>query len=265
MTMAEPNAPRLRVATYNVHGCVGMDRQRSETRIAEVIAGFSADVVALQELDLGRARSAGVDQAQLIAEQLGWVLLFAPAMRNGDEHYGNAIISRYPLTLVRALELPGEGSWYCRERRIALWAAAETEIGRVQIINTHLGLGRAERFLQAGLLAESLRTVPRGEPLILLGDFNSLPGSRSLRVIRDHLRSARALFPSAGPCRTFPTRFPSIAVDHIFLNESLDLTSLSVPSSGLAGMASDHYPLLAEVVRSVRPGSEPALLPTSAV
>lgn len=261
MTMAEPNVPRLRVATYNVRGCVGMDRRRSETRIAEVIASLSADVVALQELDLGRARSAGVDQAQLIAEQLGWLRLFAPAMRNGDEHYGNAIISRYPLTLVRALELPGEGSWYCREKRIALWAAAETEIGRVQIINTHFGLGRAERFLQAKVLTESLGALPDGEPLVLLGDFNSLPGSRSIRIIRDHLLSARALLPSAGPCRTFPTRFPTVAVDHIFMNESLDLTSLSVPRPAGAGVASDHYPLLAEVVRSAPPCGDVALSP----
>src|ERR1043166_9235171 len=58
----EPTAPRLRVATYNVHGCVGTDGQRSEGRIAEVIASMSADIVGLQELDLGRGRSAHADQ-----------------------------------------------------------------------------------------------------------------------------------------------------------------------------------------------------------
>jgi len=227
-----------------------MDGRRSESRIAEVIASLSADVVALQELDLGRTRSAGVDQAQLIAEQLGWLRLFAPAMRDGDEHYGNAIIRRYPLTLVRALELPGEGSWHCREKRIALWAVVETGISRLQMINTHFGLGRAERFLQAKVLAESVSVaaIPVGEPLILLGDFNSLPGSRSLGLIAQQLHSARALFPSAGPCRTFPTRFPSLAVDHIFINENLEVTSLSVPRPIAARLASDHYPLLAEFV-----------------
>jgi len=55
--MNEASAPKLRVATYNVHGCVGMDRQRSEARIAEVIAQLSVDIVALQELDLSRRRS----------------------------------------------------------------------------------------------------------------------------------------------------------------------------------------------------------------
>src|SRR5215213_1922845 len=135
----------LRVATYNVHGCVGMDRQRSEARIAEVIASMSVDIVGLQELDSNRLRSAQVDQAALIAQQLGWHHLFHPAMRNADEQYGNAIISRYPLTLRRAIELPGQGSWYCRETRIALWSEVATDLGAVNVINTHFALSRSER------------------------------------------------------------------------------------------------------------------------
>ena len=147
----------LRVATYNVHGCVGMDRQRSEARIAEVIASMRVDVVGLQELDANRDRSARVDQAALIAERLGWNHLFHPAMRNGDEHgYGNAIISRFPLRPRPAIELPGEGSWYCRETRIALRAEVESPLGRIEIVNTHFGLGRAERLLQAQQLASEL-------------------------------------------------------------------------------------------------------------
>ncbi len=247
--MKDDRAPLLRVATYNVHGCVGMDRQRSEARIAEVIAGMPADLVALQELDLGRIRSTGVDQAQLVAEQLGWQRIFLPAMRNGDEQYGNAIISRYPLTLARAVELPGEGSWYCREKRVAIWAIAVTEAGPVQVINTHFGLGRAERFLQAKFLTEALASAPADEPLLLLGDFNSLPGSPAIAHLRSQLRSVRALLPAAGSCRTFPTRFPSVAVDHIFVNDALQPVALRVARTPLARIASDHYPFVAELVR----------------
>src|SRR5436190_16620436 len=111
---SEPTRQRLRVATYNVHGCVGMDAQRSEDRIAEVIASMSADIVGLQELDLGRPRSAHADQAALIAKQLGWKHYFHPAMRHGDGQYGNAILSRFPIELQRAAELPGPAPWYCR-------------------------------------------------------------------------------------------------------------------------------------------------------
>jgi len=112
VTNTPTSAPKLRVATYNVHGCMGMDRQRSEARIAEVIAELSVDIVALQELDLGRRRSAGADQTKIIAEQLGWYSHFHPAMRRDDEHYGNAILSHYRLTFRRAVELPGRPPFF---------------------------------------------------------------------------------------------------------------------------------------------------------
>jgi endonuclease/exonuclease/phosphatase family metal-dependent hydrolase len=59
-----------RILTYNVHGCIGTDRRLDVGRIVEVIAAFEPDIVALQELDVGRARSGGVDQAHEIARGL---------------------------------------------------------------------------------------------------------------------------------------------------------------------------------------------------
>ena len=57
----------LRILSYNVHRCLGIDGQLSPARIAEVIASCEADIVALQEIDVKRARTRGVDQAQAIA------------------------------------------------------------------------------------------------------------------------------------------------------------------------------------------------------
>ena len=250
--MSEPNLPKLRVATYNVHACNGMDRRRSEARIAEVIAELSADIIGLQELDLSRPRSGGVDQAGIIAEQLGWHHYFHPAMRTGDEHYGNAILSRFPLTLRQACALPGEGTFYCRESRVAISMDVETPLGAVHIINTHFGLGRSERLLQAQLLNDEwLReSSSHDAPLILLGDFNSLPGSRTHRTLAQHLRDVRKLVEPVRSFRTFPTSFPAFAVDHIFVNTALQPIGLDVHRSPVARIASDHYPLAAEFVRA---------------
>lgn len=243
---------KLRVATYNVHGCVGTDRQRSEARIAEVIAESSLDVVALQELDSSRRRSAGVDQTRIIGEQLGWHSHFHPAMRRNGEHYGNAVLSRYPLTFRRAVELPGRPPFFCRENRAALEVQIETNLGKVHIINTHLGLGRRERMLQAQLFtsAEWRAVISGDSPLILLGDFNSLRGSRPYRTLSRHLRDVRELIQPTGSTRTFPTRAPAVAVDHIFVNEALQPLSVTVHRSPLARIASDHFPLVAEFVLS---------------
>ncbi len=246
--MNETSAAKLRVATYNVHGCVGMDRQRSEARIAEVIAQLSVDIVALQELDLSRRRSAGVDQTGMIAEQLGWHSHFHPAMRRDDEHYGNAVLSRYPLSFRRAAELPGTAPVFCRENRAAIEMDVETNLGAVHIINTHLGLGWRERLLQAQLFtsAEWHAAIADDAPLILLGDFNSLPGSRPYRALTRYLRDVRKLVRAARPIRTFPTSFPALAVDHIFVNAALQPLSLTVHRSTVARIASDHFPLVAE-------------------
>jgi endonuclease/exonuclease/phosphatase family metal-dependent hydrolase len=228
-----------------------MDRRRSEARIAEVIAELSADIVGLQELDLSRRRSGGVDQTALIAQQLRWHYYFHPAMRTGDEHYGDAVLSRYPLTLRRASDLPGPAPFYCRENRVAISMDVETPLGLVHVINTHFGLGRSERLLQAQLLNDEwLGANPPDTPLILLGDFNSLPGSRPYRALAQHLRDVRRLVEPARSFRTFPTSFPSFAVDHIFINAALRPLTLDVHRTPLARVASDHYPLVAEFVRA---------------
>ena len=242
---------------------MGMDRRRSETRIAEVIAEMSVDVVALQEVDLGRQRSAGVDQTKLIAKQLGWHSYFHPAMQQGGEHYGNAILSRHRLTFRRGVELPGTPPFFCRENRAAIEVEIETDIGNIHVINTHLGLGWRERFVQAQLFtsAEWQAGIAGDMPVVLVGDFNSLRGSRPYRTLNRHLRDVRELIRTTAPIRTFPTRFPVLAVDHIFVNHPVQPVSLTVHRSPLARIASDHFPLMAEFVRS--PRSSPSCLENS--
>jgi endonuclease/exonuclease/phosphatase family metal-dependent hydrolase len=252
VTNPPESGTKLCVTTYNVHGCTGTDRQRSELRIADVIAETSADIVALQELDLGRRRSAGVDQTKMIAERLGYYSYFHPAMRRENEHYGNAILSRYRLSFRSAIELPGRAPFFCRENRAAIEVKVETDLGKIHVINTHLGLGWRERSVQAQLFtnAEWRAAFAGDTPLVLLGDFNSLPGSRPYRTINRHLRDVRTLIQSTTLIRTFPTRFPVLGVDHIFVNGALQPLSVTVHRSPLARIASDHFPLVAEFVLS---------------
>lgn len=249
--MSGNDGERLRVATYNVHGCRGVDGRRSETRIAEVIATLDVDVIGLQELDLNRLRSAGIDQAGLIAQHLGWERIFYPAMRVRDEEYGDAILSRWPMRLRQAQELPSVTTLVCPESRAAIWAEIETPAGNVDVINTHLGLGRRERFMQAELLAgpEWLGRAIPNSPLILMGDFNSLPGSAPYRLIAQQLRDARTLVTPVPRLRVFPTRFPLLAVDHIFVNDRLHVESIMVVRNPDTRIASDHFPVLASLKR----------------
>jgi endonuclease/exonuclease/phosphatase family metal-dependent hydrolase len=239
----------LRVATYNVHGCRGTDRRRSEHRIAEVIALLDVDVIGLQELDLNRRRSGRVDQAAVIAERLGWHCYFHPSFRAGDEQFGNAILSGYPMRLRQAAELPSVMTRLCPESRAAIWMEIDTPDGPVQVMNSHLGLGRRERLTQAQLLAgpEWFGGVPPHDPLILLGDFNSLPGSPPLKLLGQHLRATRALRATSSRFATFPTRSPLLALDHIFVNNRIRVNSVTVFRNEVARVASDHFPLVADL------------------
>ena len=98
---------KLRLMTYNVHRCVGVDRDLNVERVAAVIADARPDIVALQELDVGRMRTRGVDQAHALAELLGMRSRFHPAMHVEEEQYGDAILTALPERLVRAGPLPG--------------------------------------------------------------------------------------------------------------------------------------------------------------
>ncbi len=230
-----------------------MDRRRSEPRIAEVIAALDVDVIGLQELDLNRRRSARVDQVTLIADQLRWHRFFHPALCAGDEQFGDAVLSRYPMRLRQAKELPSVTTRICPESRAAIWMEVETPGGKVQVINTHLGLGRRERLMQAELLAgpEWLASNEPGDPLILLGDFNSLPGSPPFELLARELRDTRTLVTPSPRLRTFPTRLPSLAVDHIFVNEKFRVDSVAVVRNAGTRIASDHFPVVADLRRAI--------------
>jgi endonuclease/exonuclease/phosphatase family metal-dependent hydrolase len=247
--MSGNDGGRLRVATYNVHGCRGMDGRRSEERIAEVIAMLDVDVIGVQELDLNRPRSAGVDQAAVIAKHLGWHHHFHPALRVADAQYGDAILSRYPMKLRKAQELPSVRTRVCPESRAAIWVEIETPGGAVQMINTHLGLGRRERFMQAQLLAgpEWLGGFEKNDPVILMGDFNSLPGSPPFELLARQLRDARTFVSPTPRLRTFPTRLPLLAVDHILVNDRLRVHSIKVARNASTKIASDHFPIVADL------------------
>ncbi|MEW6282103.1 MAG: endonuclease/exonuclease/phosphatase family protein [Candidatus Eremiobacterota bacterium] len=235
----------MRVVTYNVHSCVGVDRKHSPERVADVLAGLRPDVVALQEVDLGGRRSRGRDQAAEIAVRLGMDLHFQPSRTIRGGFYGNAVMSKYPVRLMRAglfRPLPA------LERRGAMWVLIDTPLGPVHLVNTHLGLLRRERLGQLReLMGEGwLGHAELSGPILLAGDFNSTPRSPEYRRLTSRLADATG----ATAVRTYPGRAPLWQLDHLFGCARLRPTAVEVPRCALARTASDHLPLLVEFTGS---------------
>lgn len=243
----------LRVMTYNVHRCVGVDRKLDLERVAAVIADARCDIVALQELDVGRSRTRGVDQAHRLAELLGMRSHFNAALHVEEERYGDAILTALPETLVRAGPLPHYRNMRGLETRGAVWVTVEALGTRIQVLNTHLGLIPAEQQQQAAaLIGDWMAADAWTSPAILLGDFNAGPYSKTYRMLNRTLKDAQTLTPYTPLC-TFPVKLPFMRIDHVFLAGPWTVRKVETPFAGAARVASDHLPLVVELSLSRAP------------
>lgn len=235
-----------RIVTYNVHRCVGNDRRLDVGRIAQVLARLEPDIVALQELDVGRARTGHVDQAHEIATELDMACHFHAALTVEEERYGDAILTHYPERLVQVGPLPGYDRIPGLEPRGALWIEAEIDGKAVQVINTHLGLVPREQQHQAAWLAGHgwLEHPHCTGPRILLGDFNATGASLVYRTLTAKLAAARNLVRKKQPSTTFPSPLPVLRIDHVFVSEEIEVTDVFAPFDPLTRVASDHLPLV---------------------
>ncbi|RDI58873.1 endonuclease/exonuclease/phosphatase family protein [Microvirga subterranea] len=253
MKHSEKQGRVVRILTYNVHRWLGTDRKIAPARIAEVIASCDPDIVALQEVRVGRVHTGASDQAASVARHLGMDLHFQPTIRILGEQYGIAVLSRHPSKLVKSGRLPTLSAKPAFEKRCALWVSADVEGQEVQVVNAHLSLRSGERRTQAAALLGSdwLGHPDCADPAILLGDFNAPPYSRSYRLLADHLRDAQLSNPLGEPQPTFHTRAPVLRLDHVFVTKSVEVVTAAPVRTPLTRVASDHFPLLAEVrVRS---------------
>ena len=245
--------------SYNVHSCIGMDGRVSPRRIARVIAQQAPDLVALQELDHGRLRSRGENQASAIAEQLGYHVTFLATIIRGAERYGHAVLSRWPIKTVKVAELPTNSFGIWPEPRGALWSRVSLGDLPINVVTTHLGLSARERLAQMQTLLgpEWLGPVLDSQPIVLCGDFNLPPGTAPYRLAADRLHDVASDWSEA--LYTFISTRPFARIDHIFVSDHFVIERAAVIRNYLTRVSSDHLPLLADL--RVR---QPALKPVEA-
>jgi endonuclease/exonuclease/phosphatase family metal-dependent hydrolase len=234
----------LRIASYNIHGCRGRGGAFDLGRVAQVIVETGAAVVGLQEVGDVHGHSPVDDQALALSRATGMHLIYAPNLARGARQYGNAILSRLPVLASQTYDLSVAG----REPRGCVRADLDLGGGaQVHVFNLHLGLSFQERRRQAARLLSDdiLRDATLSFPAVVVGDFNLwLPGPVP-RLLRNALLDVGDALGRTAP--TYPSRWPVLRLDRIYLGPGLLPRWLRVHRTGRAADASDHLPLVADV------------------
>jgi endonuclease/exonuclease/phosphatase family metal-dependent hydrolase len=235
---------RVRVATYNIHKCCGMDRRISAIRIAEVIRNLDADIVALQEVLDVRDGRPQYDQARCLAAELeGYDWVFGENRQLYSGAYGNMTLSRF----APAYSVNYDLTWRHRERRGCLRTDYELGGTMLHVFNVHLGTGFTERRHQARRLVsrDILHDDDLSGPKLVVGDFNEWTRGLASQLMGDAFRSAepRGLFRSR---KTYPGILPFLHLDHFYYDQRMSLLNVHVSRTRKALIASDHLPIVAE-------------------
>lgn len=219
----------IRLATWNIRKCVGLDRRRDPHRVARSIAALDADVVVLQEADKRLGRRPAALTRDIVESETD----LRPADAGGHKaslgFHGNAVLLASGLNVKdsHSVHLPGI------EPRGALILDLEGRVS-IRIVAVHLGLLRASRRAQLITIRKRLAALP-SRPTAILGDFNEWSRTRGLEPLKG--------FDVHAPGHSFHAARPVAALDRIAIDGAFELRDAAVVENAQTRVASDHLPV----------------------
>lgn len=229
----------MKILTYNVHKCRGLDGRVSAERVGDVLESLDADIIALQEVFSSENGQEG--QLEYLARRLGSDKAFGRTRYVKRKAYGNGILSRWPIVNTESLDISREG----RERRGCLRADIETPGGPLHVFNIHMGTSYFERRHQVrSLLSQRELEEDLDGPRILAGDFNEWLRGLPTRLLAERFESLNVQL-HIQRRRTYPGLLPFLHLDHIYFEKPLHVVAAELVRNPLSLVASDHLPLVA--------------------
>ncbi len=231
----------LTVMTYNIRHGMGIDGVLDFSRVVETIREVDPDILLLNEVDQENPRSAGLRQAEIIAKELNMSYFFSLA--EGRSNYGNAVLSKFPITAEFGFVLP-RPEWMLAVDRGCSAIVTEIEGREVLVMGTHLGLGgileiqtELRKILEVYLEHEEI-------PAIIAGDLNAEWYDLQYGVPEffDHFNSVNHALDKS--LHTIPADRPGRQIDYIFVNHYFEI----VDAFTVASYASDHLPVVSRLV-----------------
>ena len=230
---------RLRVLSYNIHHGEGIDGKLDLSRISRVIRDCQPHLVALQEVDQNATRTGSIDQAKELARLTEMNFVFGANIELQGGHYGNAVLSKFPIVNHQNHLLPNVNEG---EQRGVI--VAEIDIPKLSdpllLFATHLDHRRdqQERVKSAKAINE-LVVKTRQTPALLAGDLNDVVGSDTLSILERHWNHSNDT-----PMPTIPVTNPKRQIDFVMFRPQEQWKVIEVKILDEA-VASDHRAILA--------------------
>ena len=227
--------------SYNTQHCLNyVTRQIDFDIMIDTIKKCEADIIGLQEIRDKGITAEYQAQAKIIAKALGYHYYFAEAIRfDGTNPYGNALISRYPITSAETIMIPDPDikkydGYY--ETRCLLKATIDVGNG-LNVLVSHFGLNPDE---QRNAVQTVISNLPK-DNCVLMGDFNMEPNDSILNPIMQSLYDTARSF--SAPKLSFPSDTPIKKIDYIFVSNDLNVLCADIPEI----VSSDHRPHIATI------------------
>lgn len=231
----------LKIMSYNIH--IGNPPTKPKfidlDSIIKIIKSENPDIVALQEVDVNTGRSGKINQAEIIARNLGMNFFFAKAIDHDGGDYGVCILSKFPLSeskIHRLTTISDSGG----EPRVLATSKIRLDDGSfIHFGAAHLDAQKAPA--NRAIQVKEINQIAQEDnlPFILAGDLNAIESSAEIKeldqIFTRTCQNCEATFPVVKPQRT---------IDYIAFKKGNALETIK-HYVVQEHYASDHLPIVA--------------------